>query len=231
VPASQQPPGDDPVVDRQVTFALRRLPAEIPVPGHVADRITQALASEAAAQRGTPDVTPASTPPTRPWYRRPVTVLAVAATAGVVGLAGASVMDGITGDDPGTSSDTAASADAGRDDAARERLQSDAAAGDSTEESAIDDGRTLAAEALTASVLADLVLDVWNSAQPDPGTCGEPLAAEVGTTLVGSTEAGANVLVVVESPDAGALQGWLIPACSDLAAAAVDRIEVPKPDR
>jgi hypothetical protein len=237
MPRSQQPPpGDDDVVDRQVTFALRRLPTEIPVPDHVADRISQALAAEAETQHGaataTPDATPEPSPAAPRWYRRPASVLAVAATAGIVGLAGASVLNSVTGGGSTTTSETAADAGAGRAESAGAAAAPSDDAADSTLESAGGGDRsTLAAQGYTAAALTDRVLDVWRSAVPDSGSCGAALAGEVGGRLVGSAEAGANVLIVVESPDAGALQGWLIPTCSDTTAAAIDHLEVPKPDR
>ncbi len=227
MPRSQQPPpGDDDVVDRQVTFALRRLPTEIPVPDDVADRIAQALAAEAA------DVASGPSPSAHRWYRRPASLLAVAATVGIIGLAGASVLNNVTGGGSATTSESAADAGAGRDEAAASALApTDAFEQRSGEESALSAGPTAAADSYASSTLADRVLEVWESAPPDPGSCGVDLAAQVGGTLVGSTDVGSDVLVVVESPDADTLQGWLIPTCTDLPAAAIDHVTTPTPDR
>lgn len=213
----------------QVSQLLRAAPTEVHMPEHVSARLEAALAAETAQATATRQEAPSATVTAlssgatradRPvaWFRRPFPrVLAAAAAAAVIGVAGYGVFLGEDapipiadgGDDAGEGSDEALSEEApevASDEAAgaaRDHQLSDQYDGD-TENAPADPGERLALE--------EDILGVWHNPVEVEPNCGAELAAANGADLIGSTEIGTEILVVVQDDER--LLGWTVTNCT-----------------
>lgn len=225
----------------QVSVALRALPAELPVPEFVAARISHALAAErasgAAATAASADSASADDG-TVAWFRRRLPQgLAAAASVAVLGLAGYVAVDGGGGNDSDGAGQPAAAeaqADDGAQDSSGYSMSAPSARQGTPpvqdtpvpgEEQSVD----AAPEALEQTRLITAVTEVvQGDADPaGPDTCGEELADELGLPLVGATNVGSGVLVVLD--DTATYDGWLITTCASTTNETMQpQVEVPK---
>ncbi|SEF14950.1 anti-sigma factor family protein [Jiangella alba] len=227
----------------QVSVALRALPAELPVPEFVAARISHALAAERASG-GTASAASADSGAadggTVAWFRRRLPQgLAAAASVAVLGLAGYVAVGGGGGggdDSDGAGQPAAADAQAGdnTEDAPGYSMSapSGAAPRQGTQSTPLDTSSAAveaAPEALERTRLITAVTEVvQGDADPaGPDTCGEELADELGLPLVGATNVGSGVLVVLD--DTATYDGWLITTCASTTNETMQpQVEVPK---
>lgn len=220
-----------------VRARLMDLPAQIPMPPAVAERIDQALAAE-QVQRDSA-VAPADTATVHhPFRRRLPQLLAAAATVGVVVFAGYVISTSGGGDSGGeeaSSAEGAAQAEDGDDSAATGSVAEDAAGGEGTPRQDLLPApaeRTTLTEQIQALAGVDLGAS-GDSAVPQrlADDCGLVLARELGTELIGvtSTDVGASgsVLVVVEADQPGLARGVVLPACDAGLAKALRELTVP----
>lgn len=226
----------------QVTVALRALPAELPVPEFVAARISHALAAERASGGDASAASAGSGSAgdgTVAWFRRRLPQgLAAAASVAVLGLAGYVAVGGGGGGNDSDSGGQPAAAEAQADDGAEEApgfsSQSDLGRGgptDTMQEPAPTEEPSLnaAPEELERTRLITAVTEVvQGEADPaGPDTCGEELADELGLPLVGATNVGSGVLVVLD--DTATYDGWLITTCGSTTNETMQpQVEVPK---
>ncbi|WP_298323375.1 hypothetical protein [Haloactinopolyspora sp.] len=202
-----------------VRVALRDLPAEQPVPEHVSARLSAAISAEAAGRGESSGASVPggdADPGTVAWFRRRAPrALALAASVAVVGLAG---YVAVTSDDGGGDMTSAGSSgQAGESSELESGPKQHNQAQDESEvlddDSAEPDSAGSGAAAPAPADLRSAVNDVWeNDAELAP-ECGAALAAELGLSLVGSTDSGPGVLVVLEDEAAGQLHGHLVPTC------------------
>lgn len=196
----------------QVSAALRRLPAEVAVPEHVAERIAAALAAETAS--GAPVGQPGGTVA---WFRRALPrTLAAAAAVGVIGFAGYLVGTSDGGDETtaGSQAESGSLAESERGAPGPVTDGDDDAAG--AAEAA--PGPQIAAE---PGLIERQVADVWRHRSAVSDGCGQLLADDLRVALIGSAVVGDGVLVVVDTPDQNGLAGYLVSSC----AASVDEAE------
>ncbi|WP_053203679.1 anti-sigma factor family protein [Jiangella muralis] len=223
----------------QVTVALRALPAEIPVPEFVAVRISHALAAERASGDAASAASAGSAGDgTVAWFRRRLPQgLAAAASVAVLGLAGyVAVGGGGGGSDSGGDGDVAAAeAQGGADDVGPSFSTPSDLARDGTLSTMQEPAPTVetpadaAPEALDPARLTTAVTEVVQGDAEPAGsdTCGEELADELGLPLVGSTNVGSGVLIVLD--DATTYDGWLITTCGSTSNETMQpQVEVPK---
>ncbi|SDT68574.1 anti-sigma factor [Jiangella sp. DSM 45060] len=226
----------------QVSVALRALPAELPVPEFVAARISHALAAErasgAAATAASADSASADDG-TVAWFRRRLPQgLAAAASVAVLGLAGYVAVGGGGGgnDSDGAGQPAAAEAEAPDEASAFSQSTPSGVQRDGTPSTAMDTAPPAedqsvdaAPEALEQTRLITAVTEVvQGDADPaGPDTCGEELADELGLPLVGATNVGSGVLVVLD--DTATYDGWLITTCASTTNETMQpQVEVPK---
>lgn len=205
-----------------VASQLHELPSEIAMPADVAARMTAAIERETDARASRAgDAGPVAAGPVA-WFRRRLPQALVATS--VVGLlvvfgsvlvnnmpsGGSGDAEVAGGDGGGTSLETT-----------DEPLNLD------QENPEAQQGPV---EDMTRADLRAQIEQVWNDRSEFRPGCGEQLADEQAQTLVGSTELGTGVLIVLE--DAGSLNGWVVPACASLSGQAVrDVLVVPTPAR
>jgi negative regulator of sigma E activity len=231
---------------RRLTDVSRRLaaePAALPIPADVAARLDDALASEKPNLiRGTGLVSPV-----RPWRARMPTVLAAAAAVAAVAFAGYVVGTGSGDDSAGESQTTVAEggSDLSSDDAAQAvpNAGGDVGAAPESLPFSLQSART----ALTQQIQEIVARGVTSGAESDradqdgsgetpshqenAGTCGAPLASDVGRDLIGSapTDLGVPgaVLVVTTADTDDDAQGWVLPNCDATASDALATLTVP----
>jgi hypothetical protein len=211
-----------------VTQLLRTTPQEVPVPGQVSARISAALAAESAtAAHVAPmdEVTNVTSLEDRPvaWFRKRLPrVLAAAATAAVVGLAGYAVFS--DGETPvpsaGENREDAATEEDGDDSAGMERQDTPPTVADAPDAMAEDANGD-------ADALAEAALAVWADPAEVQPNCGQVLADDLDFELLGSTEVDGQVLVVLS--DAGELFGWTLPDCDSPPTTGEPAVVVPEP--
>ena len=232
---------------RRLTDVSRRLaaePAALPIPADVAARLDDALASEKLepARRRTGNVTPV-----RPWRARMPTVLAAAAAVAAVAFAGYVVGTGSGDDSAGESQTTVAEGgtDLSSDDAAQAvpNAGGDVGAAPESLPFSLQSARTalteqiqqIVARGVTSGAVSDRADQDESgetpSHQENAGTCGAPLASDVGRDLIGSapTDLGVPgaVLVVTTADTDDDAQGWVLPNCDATASDALATLTVP----
>lgn len=187
----------------QVTSALGSLPAELPLSEHVATRLMAALDAEGASRQAEL----AGDGGNVAWFRRRLPqALAAAASVSVIGLAGYIAVD--SGDQSGNDASTLAEGtndSAGAADSAPgdDDLVPPAIAGDNATTFGLEQERDI----------QSTIGDVWRAPTEVVSGCGQQLSRDLGKPLIGSTALDSSVLVVVEDPTAGRLDGWLLPTC------------------
>jgi hypothetical protein len=205
-----------------VRARLADLPAQIPMPPAVAERVDQALAAE-QVQRDSA-VAPAHTATVRPFRRRLPQLMAAAATVGVVIFAGYVISTSGGGDSGGeeaSSAEGATQAEDGDDSGAGGGIAEDAAGAEGNPR---EDLLPAPAERATLTeqiqALAGVDLEAGgDSAVPQrfADDCGLVLARELGTELIGVTStdvvASGSVLVVVQADQPRLARGVVLPAC------------------
>ena len=231
---------------RRLTDVSRRLaaePAALPIPADVAARLDDALASEKPNLiRRTGLVSPV-----RPWRARMPTVLAAAAAVAAVAFAGYVVRTGSGDDSAGESQTTVAEGgtDLSSDDAAQAvpNAGGDVGAAPESLPFSLQSARTaltqqiqeIVARGTTSGAESDRADQDGSgetpSHQENAGTCGAPLASDVGRDLIGSapTDLGVPgaVLVVTTADTDDDAQGWVLPNCDATASDALATLTVP----
>lgn len=231
---------------RRLTDVSRRLaaePAALPIPADVAARLDDALASEKPNLiRGTGLVSPV-----RPWRARMPTVLAAAAAVAAVAFAGYVVRTGSGDDSAGESQTTVAEGgtDLSSDDAAQAvpNAGGDVGAAPESLPFSLQGARTALTEQIQEIVARGTTSGAESdradqdgsgetpSHQESAGTCGAPLASDVGRDLIGSapTDLGVPgaVLVVTTADTDDDAQGWVLPNCDATASDALATLTVP----
>lgn len=254
----------------QVTTQLRNLPAELPIPRQVAGRLSATLiaahemrdtvspvpAAAAAAsvvELAEPAAEPATTATddagptdhgTVAWFRRRVPqVLAAAASAAVIGLAGyaAVSVNNNGGDEEAGVTAADAEAGSGSDDSAESvpdtvgpnsAPRGDFSYNSKPESPSENDSQTPAGSDVEPEQLTAAVVELYQQPEEYAPDCGKRLADEVDQRLVGSAPLGAGVLVVVENAGNTVLRGWLIGTCNSLTREALEEpVDVPVPQR
>lgn len=223
----------------EVSRMLRAVPAELHLPEHVSARIGAALAGAAEARARSEEPSPEQVASVtslddRPvgWFRRRLPrALVAAAAAAVVGMVGYAAFFADEAPVPiaGGGDDAAEDQENGGDVAAPEDQQAtvESAPRSANEQLDVDDGAEAADEATEQEVLVESALDVWRQrGEVEPG-CGEALAEDPEFELVGSTEIGAEVLVVLSDGDQ--LLGWTMASCSAVPTSGAPVVEAPVP--
>lgn len=207
-----------------VAGQLRRLPAEVAMPADVAAWMSAAIEREADARTASVrhrDESVAGGPVA--WFRRRLPQ-ALAATS-VVGLL--VVFGSVLANGPSGGSDSGADTAGG---GGQSFETSEAPLLDQDSPNALQ----APVESMTRAQLRAEILRVWDEGAEfrADSACGQQLASEQGRELVGSTELGTGVLIVLEDSSADELIGWVVHTCADLSGSALrDPLPVPLPDR